>query len=97
MVRQFLDVVYHAIELPLPVDLRTPSQREVVEPFVVAHIAEHRLYSGKASGDHLFAPGAIDSALHPLGGTLRGAGHRTHEEGNLSDVGSLRVAQTLGP
>lgn len=95
--RQLLDVVYQAIELPLPVDLSASSQREAVESLVVAQIAEHLLYGCESPGDHLFALGAIDSALHALGGTLRGTGHRTHENGNLSDVGSLRVAQTLGP
>ena len=48
MVRQLLDVVDEAEELPLPVDLRSTAQREAVEPFVVAEIAEHRFHGAEA-------------------------------------------------
>ena len=47
--RQLLDVVHQAIQLPLRIDFDSSSQRESVELFVVPQIAEYRLHRGKAS------------------------------------------------
>ena len=47
--RQFLDVVHQAIQLPLHIDLASPSEGETVELFVVAQVAEYRLHRGEAS------------------------------------------------
>ena len=48
VMRQLLDVVYQAVELPLRIDLVLPSQGESVKLFVVPDIAEHRFHRGKA-------------------------------------------------
>ncbi len=42
VVRQLLDVVHHAVELPLRIDFPASAQREAIEPFVVPEVAEHR-------------------------------------------------------
>lgn len=45
---ELLDVVDQAEELPLPVDFRSPTQREAIKPFVVAHVRKHRLHRRKS-------------------------------------------------
>ena len=47
-VGELLDVLHHAVELPLPIDFLLPAQREPVKPFVVSQVAEHRLHGGEA-------------------------------------------------
>ena len=91
-VSQLLDVVHQAIQLPLPIHLRAPAQREAGESLVVPQVAEHGLDGGKARGDHPFALGRIDASLHPLGvGFIAIA--LAAEEGNLSHPGLARRAQ----
>jgi hypothetical protein len=67
LVPELFDVVHHAIELPLPIDLGAPAQREAVEPLVVSQVAEHRFDRGKARANHLLALARVDAPLHPLG------------------------------
>ena len=47
MMRQLLDVMDEAEELPLCIDLLLTSEREAIEPLVVPDIAEHRFNRGK--------------------------------------------------
>ncbi len=82
MVRQLLDVVHHAIELPLPIHLRPAPQGEAGEPFVVAQVAEHRLHRRKAGRDHVLAGGRFDLRFHPVGMALL-ARALALEEGDL--------------
>jgi hypothetical protein len=49
VMRQLLDVVHQAEELPLRIHLPLSSQREAIQPLVVADVAEHRLHRGEAS------------------------------------------------
>lgn len=48
MMRQRLDVVNHAIRIPLGVHLGLGARRKSVQPPVVPKIAEHRLDYGDA-------------------------------------------------
>ena len=47
MMRQLLDVMDEAVQLPLGIDLLLTSEREAIEPLVVPDIAEHRFNRGK--------------------------------------------------
>ena len=47
VMRQFLDVVHQAVELPLRIHLRFSSEREAVELFVVPQIAEDGFHGGE--------------------------------------------------
>ena len=62
--RQLFNVVHHAVELPLPVDLAPTAQRKAGQPFVVSQVAEHRFDRGKARRDHAFAFPGVDPAFH---------------------------------
>jgi hypothetical protein len=48
VVRQLLDVVHQAVELPLRIDLGLPSQGEAVQFLVRSEVAEHRFHGGEA-------------------------------------------------
>ena len=63
--REFLDVLNEAEQLPLPVHLRATAQREPVEPLVMAEVPEDR-FDRPESLRVLGAPlGRIDPFLHP--------------------------------
>ena len=94
MVRQLLDVVHHAIELPLPIHLRPAPQGEAGEPFVVAQVAEHRFHRRKASRNHVLAGGRVDLRFHPVGMALL-ARTLALEECDLPGLGGLGFAQAL--
>ena len=67
VMRQLLDVVHQAEELPLRIDLRLRAQRETIQPLVVAELAEHRFHRGKASAIQRAAALRIDGPLHEVG------------------------------
>ena len=92
VVRQLLDVVHQAVELPLRIDLGSSSQGEAVELLVRPQVAEHRLHGGEAPGDHLAPFIRVDLAFHALGRFLWCFGVLAHEDRHLSDLGPLRVA-----
>jgi hypothetical protein len=70
VVRQFLDVVHHAVELPLRVHLLPSAQGEAIEPLVVPEVAEHRFDRREAPAVECSTQLGIDGALHPVGGAL---------------------------
>ena len=72
--RQLLDVVHQAEELPLRIDFLLPAQREAVQPLVVAEVAEHRLHRGEAPAIQLPSAFRIDGPLHALAVAHRAAG-----------------------
>ena len=67
VMREFLDVVDQAVELPLGIDLLSASEREAVQALVVADIAKDRFHRGKALAVLLPACFTVDGAFHPLG------------------------------
>src|SRR5258705_9901028 len=91
--RQLLDVVHHAIELPLSIDFALTSEREAIEPFVVTQIAEHRFDRGDAPAIECAAGGRIDAQLHSLG-MSEWRRLAAMEEGHLADARRPGRAQT---
>jgi hypothetical protein len=92
--RQLLDVVHHAIELPLRIDFALTSEREAIEPFVVAQIAEYRLDGGNASTIECAACGRVDAQLHGLG-MSEWRSLSLMEESHLADARRFGRAQAL--
>ena len=64
---ELLDVVDEAEELPLRLDLLPATERESIEPLVVADVAEDRLHRGEALAVACTTGGRIDSFLHSVG------------------------------
>ena len=92
MMRQLLDVVNQAIQIPLRVHLWLGSQREAVEPLVVPKVGEHRLDDGDASPVEPAAPLAVNRPLHAFGVAKRRA-LALVEEGDLADRRALGMSQ----
>ena len=67
MMRQLLDVMDEAIQLPLRIDLLLTSQGKAVVSFVMPDVAEHRFHRRKASSIASFPFLTIDSSFHPVG------------------------------
>ena len=67
MIRQFLDVVHQAIQLPLALDLFPATQAEAVQALGCTDVAEHRFHHRHAVAVDLFALLAVDSLFHPVG------------------------------
>src|SRR5438477_4380258 len=84
VVRKLLDVLHHAVKLPLAIDLDLTTQGEAVHLLVGPYIDKHRLHGGKASRDHLASAFAVDLALHAIAGLFLLAGVLTQEDGHLS-------------
>jgi len=72
--RQLLDVVHQAEELPLRIDLLPPAQGEAIQPLVVTQVGKHRLHRGEASAVEPSASFGVDGPLHALAVARRGAG-----------------------
>ena len=87
--RQLLDVVDQAEELPLRIDFGFSSQGEAIEPLVVSDVAEHRLHRREASAVEHPALWRIDAFFHPVGVTLRRVRGLALEEGDLARFGLL--------
>ena len=93
--RELLDVVHQAVELPLRIDFRFASERKAVEPLVVSDVAEHWLHGGKALPVAPAACFAVDLAFHPLGVGFRVV-VLAGEEHHLAHRGAVGVAQAPG-
>ena len=92
MMRQLLDIVYQAVQVPLRVHLALGAQRKPIQPFVVTQVGEHRLDDGDAPPIEPAAPVTVDRPLHALGvGQWRGLVLR--KESHLPRRGSLGVAK----
>ena len=94
MMRQLLDVVNQAVQVPLRVHFGLRAQGEAIEALVVPQVGEDRLHDGDAPPVEFAPPVAVDRALHALGVAQR----RTLvlvEEGDLTSLRSVRIAQTL--
>ena len=83
MVRQLLDVVHHAIQLPLPVDLLFAAQRKTIKPLVRAQVPEDRFYRRKTLPDAAPPSRTIDARFHLLDPVLAGV-TPTEEERHLA-------------
>ena len=94
MMRQLLDVVNQAVEVPLGVHRRARAQGKAVEPLVVAQVAEHRFNGGQSPAVESFSALAVDRSFH-AGSELQRRALIFGEECHLPRRGALRVAQTL--
>ena len=92
MMRQLLDIVNQAVEIPLRVHLALSSQGEAVQSLVVPQIAEDRLDDRDAPRIELAPTRAVDRSSHTLGVGQ----HRLIplEERYLANRGLPGVAQT---
>ena len=54
---QLLDVVHHAVQVPLCADLDAPAVVQAVKTFVVPNVAKHRLHRANALAVELPASG----------------------------------------
>ena len=66
MMRQLLDIMHHAIQLPLPIYLGFSAQRKAVQTLIATQIAKYRLHRREAARDHLATRIRIDFLLHQL-------------------------------
>ena len=89
MMGQFLNVVYQAEQLPLYIHFHPAAQGEAVQFLVVANIAKHRLYGGKASAVLGTSFRTVDTLFHFVGVTF--SVKLTLEESNLPCFALLRV------
>jgi hypothetical protein len=67
VIRQLLNVVHQAIQLPLTLHLLFAPQTEAIQTLVATDVAEHRLNHGYAMTVNRFALLTIDSVFHPVG------------------------------
>ena len=80
--REFFDVVHHAVQLPLSVDLGFAAQRKPIQSLVAAQIAEHGFHRREAARDHRFAGVGVDFDFHLV--RLAGRAAFTLKEGDLA-------------
>ena len=64
IVRQLLDVVHQHKQLPLPVDLLAPAQREAIQTLVIAQVTKRRLDCTQPFAVDQPTEQAVDLRLH---------------------------------
>ena len=92
MMRQLLDIVNQAVQVPLRVYRRLRSQREAIQALVVPQVGEHGFDDRDAPAVEPSSAEAVDSVLHAFGVAKRRALVLV-EEGHLTDRGALRMSQ----
>ena len=92
MMRQLLDVVNQAVQVPLRIHLRLRSQRETIQALVVPKVGEHRFDDRDAPAIEPSSAEAIDGVLHAFGVAKRRALVLV-EEGDLANRGALGMSQ----
>lgn len=89
--RQLLDVMHEAVEVPLGVHLGLCTQREAIEALVVAQVRKHRLHRGDTPRVKRFAAFAVDGLSHDL--RVGRGGRVLLEERHLACRRAFGVAQ----
>lgn len=92
--RQLLDVVRQAVELPLRIHFLLPPQGKAVELLVVPQVAEHRLHRGEAPAVSRLSFGTVDAGFHFVGEGFRPISFALKET-HLPGLGLGRGAQAL--
>src|SRR5919198_158505 len=82
VMRQRLNIVDQAIQLPLAGNFNSAPQCEAVQPLVVPQVPEHWLRRRESSANHLPPTLAVELALHPRGMGLRPAECASQEDGH---------------
>lgn len=67
IIRQFLDVVHQAIQLPLGLYFSLPAQTEAIQTFGRADVTEYRFHHRHAVTVNFFASRAVYPVFHPVG------------------------------
>jgi hypothetical protein len=86
--RQLLDVVHHAVQVPLRVDFLVAPVVQARQAFVVPDVGKHRLYRANALAVELPAPGGVNRPAHALTG-VGWVFDILHEAGDLAARPSL--------
>ena len=94
MIRQLLDIMHHAKQLPLPIYFDLPAQRKAVQTLITAQVAKHRFHRRKAARDHLSARVGIDLHLHQVDMIFLGIAFAL-QESDLPCLGFLGGTQTF--
>ena len=94
MVRQLLDFMHHAVQLPLSIHLGFSAQRKAVQALIAAQVTKHRFHCRKPACDHQPTRIRIDFLLHPLNMILLGIALAL-QESNLPYLGFLGCAQAF--
>ena len=93
-VGQLFDVVHHAVQVPLCVDLVAPTQIQTRKLFIVPEVAKYRLDGAGALAVKAPASGGVDSAFHALAGAEGTPGFGL-ELADLPAESALLVSQAL--
>ena len=93
---QLLDVVHHAVQVPLRVDLPAPAQVQAPKPLVVPDVAKHRLHRADALAVAPPSLGTVDSLLHRMEHVV-GTALVLLEDRHLPHRRALWVAQAQVP
>ena len=93
--RQFLDVMNKAEELPLRIDLLLAAQREPIQPLVVSDVAEHRFHGGETPAIQHASALRIDGLLHEVRVARLAVRRFFTEEADLPGLCRFRLSQTL--
>ena len=88
--RQLLDVVHQAVELPLRIDFLLSAQGEAIEPLVVPKVAEHGLHRGEPAAIQRPPALRINRPPHPVRVALCRSGGLAAKETYLPGLGLLR-------
>jgi len=91
MMRQLLDIVNQAVEVPLRVHFWVRAQCETIEPLVMAQVRENRFYRRHSPCVQRSAAFAVDRLFHAPG-ELKGRALVFLEECNLPRRRSFRIA-----
>jgi len=67
VIRQFLDVVHQAIQLPLALHFFLTAQTEAIQALGRSDVAEHGFHHRHSVAVDLFASRAVNPVFHPVG------------------------------
>ncbi len=60
MIRQFLNIMHHAKQLPLSIYLGSATQRKALQAFILAQVTKRRLHCRKTARDYLCTLSGVD-------------------------------------
>ena len=91
---QLFDVVHHAVQVPLCVDLGAPPVIQTGQAFVVSNVSKHRLHGADTLAVELSAPGRVNGLAHAVTGIVQVLGPRLKAR-DLSPASVLEFERTL--
>ena len=94
VMRQLFNIVHQAVQLPLPIHLRFPTQRKAVQSLVATQVAKHRFDCRETARDHLPPASGVNLCFHPIDVVFPLIAFAL-EERHLPCRGDLRFAQAF--